>query len=324
MLVKNYWQIKQLKSEPTRSGFGQGLVSAAKKNKDIIALCCDLTESVKLSEFKAKYPERFVEMGVAEQNMAGVGAGLALSGKIPFIASYAVFSPGRNWDQIRVSTCYNNANVKIVGAHAGVSVGPDGATHQALEDIALMRVLPHMTVLVPADAIEAAKATEVAARHKGPVYLRLNRSATPVFTTASSAFKIGQANVLVEGDDVTIIACGPLVYQALLAARQLKKNHICAAVINCHTIKPIDQQTIIKYAKKTRAVVTVEEHQQAGGLGSAVAEVLARLAPTPMEFVGVTDSFGQSGQPEELLKFYQLDAPAIIQAVKKVIKQKKS
>lgn len=306
----------------TRNGFGEGLVLAAKADSNVVGLCCDLADSTKMSDFQQAFPDRFFELGVAEQNMAGVAAGLALSGKIPFMASYAVFSPGRNWDQIRVSICYNNANVKIAGAHAGISVGPDGATHQALEDIALMRVLPNMTVLVPCDALETKKATIAAAKMKGPVYIRFARSASPVFTKKSARFKIGQAEVLVKGKDVTIIAAGPLVYQALLAAEQLRKEKIKVSVINCHTIKPIDKRTLINAVRQTKAVVTVEEHQINGGLGGAVAELLVKNYSVPMEMVAMPDKFGESGQPEELLNKYGLSVEGIVKAVKKVLKRK--
>ncbi len=323
MLVKNYLKPKKLKSDSTRAGFGKGLVEVAKNDKRVVALTADLTESTKLLEFQRQFPERFFEVGVAEQNLAGVAAGLALSGKIPFMTSYAVFSPGRNWDQIRVSIAYNQANVKIVGSHAGLNVGPDGATHQALEDIALMRVLPHMTVVVPADTEQARQATIAIANYRGPVYLRLTRSNTPIFISAKSNFKIGQAQVLQSGSDVTLIACGPLVYQTLLAAEELKKQGISATVINCHTIKPLDVKTIIAEVKKTGAVVTIEEHQRVGGLGSVIAETLAARYPVPQEFVAVEDTFGESGQAEELLEKYGLTIEHIIEVTVKVINRKK-
>ncbi len=322
---------KEIKQLPTRNGYGDGLVEAGKKNANVVVLCCDLTESTRSQAFKDAFPDRFVEIGVAEQNMAGVAAGMALEGKVPFCSSYAVFNPGRNWDQIRVSVCYNRANVKIVGAHAGISVGPDGATHQALEDIAITRVLPNMTVLAPCDAIETKKATLAAAKLNGPVYLRFTREKTPVFTTDKTPFTIGVANVLKQGKDVTIIACGPLVYEALVAAKELdiKKKlngnytDINCEVINCHTIKPIDVKTIVKSVKKTGCVVTVEEHQVAGGLGGAVAEVLAKHCPAPIEMIGMPDTFGQSGEPGELLREYGMDVKHIMSAIKKVIRRKK-
>lgn len=306
----------------TRDGYGQGLLALGEKNEKVVVLCADVTESTRSHWFAKKFPERFIEVGVAEQNLAGLAAGLALEGFIPFISSYAVFSPGRNWDQIRVSLCYSNANVKIAGHHAGLSVGPDGATHQALEDVVLMRVLPNMTVVVPADALEAKKAVLEAARIKGPVYLRLFRPKTPVFTTAKSPFKIGRAETLTVGSDITFVACGPMVYTALEAAAILWQKHkIAAEVINNHTIKPLDEKTILQSVKKTRAVVCAEEHQQAGGLGSAVAEYLAKTYPVPMRFVGVADSFGESGEPEELLEKYGLTVEKIIEAAMKIYKK---
>ncbi len=306
---------------PVRQGFGEGLVDAADKNPNVVTLCCDLTDSTKSADFAKKYPERFVEIGVAEQNMAGVAAGMAASGKIPFITSYAVFNPGRNWDQIRVSICYSENNVKIMGAHAGISVGPDGATHQALEDMAIMRVLPNMTVIAPADYWEARKATRALAELKGPGYMRFGREKLPVITTEKTPFKIGRAEVLREGKDVAVVACGPLVYEALLAARQLEKK-VSVMVINSHTIKPLDSKTILAAATKCKALVTAEEHQINGGLGSAVAEVLAENYPVPLQRVGVRDSFGESGKPDELMDKYGLRAKNIIQAISKVVKAK--
>lgn len=311
-----------IEQAPTRNGYGEGVVAAGKKNKNVVVLCCDLTESTRSQAFKDAFPDRFLEIGVAEQNMAGVAAGLALEGKVPFCSSYAVFNPGRNWDQVRVSVCYNQANVKIVGAHAGISVGPDGATHQALEDIAITRVLPHMTVLSPCDAIEARKATMAAAELKGPVYLRLAREKTPVMTTEKTPFAIGKAEVFKEGSDVTIIATGPLVYEALMAAKKLE-NEIKIQIINCATIKPLDVKAIVASVKKTGAVVTVEEHQVNGGLGGAVAEALAKEYPVPMEMVGMPDSFGESGEPRQLLEKYGMTADDIARAVEDVLKRKK-
>lgn len=308
-------------STPTRDGYGKGLVTLG-KNKNVIALCCDLTDSTRVEWFKQRYPKQFIEVGVAEQNMAGLAAGLAMVGKIPFISSYATFSPGRNWDQVRVSICYNNLNVKIEGAHAGISVGPDGATHQALEDIAITRVLPNMTVIVPADAPQAEKATIASVSIKGPVYLRFGRSKVPVFTTTSTPFKIGKADIYREGSDVSIIACGTMVYEALMAAEILAKERIHASVINCHTIKPLDVKTIIASARKTKAIVTAEEHQVHGGLGSAVAECIAQSYPVPMEFVGIRDTFGESGEPSELLEKYHCTRHDIVHAVKKVMRRK--
>lgn len=307
---------------PTRNGFGNGLVEAGKQNKDVVVLCADLTDSTRASYFKKEFPERFIECGIAEQNMMSVASGLALAGKIPFVSNYAVFCPGINWSQIRVNVCQNNANVKITGAHAGISVGPDGMSHQALEDIAVMRCLPGMTVLAPCDAIETEKATIAAAKYKGPVYLRFAREKTPVFTTEKTPFKIGRAEIFKQGKDVSIIACGPLVYEALLAAKELKKQGIDAEVINNHTIKPMDIKTLCKSVKKTGAVVTVEEHQVMGGMGSAVCEVLVKNLPVPVEMIGMQDTFGESGQPEELLEKYGMKAKHIVAAVRKVLSRK--
>jgi len=311
-----------IEQEPTRFGFGKGLVLAGKENKNVIALCADLTDSTKISDFKKEFPERFIETGIAEQHMASLASGLAAAGKIPFIASYAMFSPGRNWEQVRTTICYNNVNVKIAGAHAGVSVGPDGATHQAIEDIAITRIIPNMTVIVPCDSIETKKATLAVARMKGPVYLRFAREKTPVFTIEETPFKIGKAEIFREGKDVSLIACGPLVYEALKAAETLSKEGIEAEVINNHTIKPMDKEIILESVKKTGCVVTVEEHQAAGGMGSAVCEILAQEYPVPVEIVGVKDRFGESGEPEELLKAFGLTEKEIIEAVKRVIKRK--
>ena len=310
MLIDNYLDHENLEQESNRDGYGRGLVRAGEENEAVVALCADLTGSTRAKAFSEQFPERFIEVGVAEQNMMGIAAGLALSGKIPFHSSYAVFSPGRNWDQLRVSVCYSNANVKIVGAHAGLSVGPDGATHQALEDIAITRVLPNLTVIVPADGREAEKATLAAAAHQGPVYLRLSRANTPLFTAPDAPFEIGKAVVLREGTDLTLIACGPLLYEALRAA-DLVKDTLSVEVINCATVKPLDTDTIFASAQKTGRVVTVEEHQVAGGMGSAVAEALSDAHPTPVHRWGVTDRFGESGDPYELWQHFQLDAESL-------------
>ena len=295
---------------PIRKGFGEGLLDAGQADKTIVALCADLTESTQMEAFAQAYPERYVEIGVAEQNLVTVASGLASVGKKPFVTSYAGFSPGRNWEQIRTTICLNQQNVKIVGSHAGVSVGPDGATHQMLEDIALMRVLPNMTVVVPCDANEANKATLALAKTKTPAYLRLARDKTAVVTTEQSPFEIGKANVLCEGGDLTIVACGPLVYEALLAAKKLAPKY-SIEVINCHTIKPLDEKTILKSAAKTGQVMGVEEAQAAGGLGGAVAELLGDKLPVPLRRIGVQDVFGQSGTVAELWRHYKLDATAI-------------
>lgn len=315
-----------IEQRPTRDGFGEGIVAAGERDANIVVLSADLTESTRCEAFSKKFPERFFELGVAEQNMATIAAGLGVSGKIPFIASYATFSPGRNWEQIRTTISYNNANVKIAGHHAGISVGPDGATHQAIEDIATMRVMANMKVIVPCDAIEARKATEAATLVYGPVYLRFSREKSEVFTTNETPFVPGKAQVFWEAakPQVLIVACGSLVYQALLAAHQLfEEEKISTIVLNSHTIKPLDEDTIVTLAKKAGAVVSVEEHQVAGGLGGAVAEVLARHAPLPQEFVGMQNCFGESGSPAQLMAKYGLDAKGIKAAVKKVIRRKR-
>jgi len=317
---------KKVEQVPIRKGFGQGLVLAGEKNRDVVGLCADLTESTQMHLFRNKFPERFIEMGVAEQNLVSVASGLAAMGKIPFITSYAMFSPGRNWEQIRTTICYNNRHVIIAGSHAGVSVGPDGGTHQAIEDIALTRVIPRMVVISPCDYIEAKKATMASAGLDSPVYIRLAREKTPVITTEETPFKVGKAQ-LYYGDekskaDVGIIATGALVYKALKVAEVLKKEKISVKVLNISTIKPIDQEAIINITKTTGAIVTVEEHQIAGGLGSAVSEVLSQNFPAPIEFIGVRDQFGQSGTPEELLEHYGMGESHITEAVRRVLKRK--
>lgn len=320
-----------VEQKPTRDGYGTGLVLAGEANNNVVALCADLTDSTRVEPFAKKFPERYIEVGVAEQNMAALAAGLGVTGKIPFIASYATFSPGRNWEQIRTTIAYNDANVKIAGHHAGISVGPDGATHQATEDIAIMRALPNMKVFVPCDSIEAEKATIASAQVWGPVYLRFQREKTPVMTTAETPYVPTKAQVFwhlsagsgqAKKADVLIIACGGLVYDALLAARELEKDKIGAIVLNCHTIKPLDEATIIELAKKTGAVVTVEEHQVQGGLGGAVAELLAKHHPVPIEFIGMQNTFGESGSPAQLLEKYGLDAKAIKLAAKKAVRRR--
>lgn len=312
-----------IKQIPTRDGYGHGIVELGENDKNVVVLCADLTDSTRSNLFKDRFPERFIEIGVAEQNLVTVASGLAAVGKIPFIASYAMFCPGRCWEQIRTTICYNDRNVKIMGAHAGISVGPDGATHQALEDIAIMRALPNMVVVVPCDVNEAKKATIAVGKMKKPAYVRFARDKTPVFTTEMTPFKLGKAEIYRNGKDVTIIACGPLVYQALLAARELEKGKIEAMVINCHTIKPLDTETIVKCAKKTGAVITVEEHQIIGGLGGAVAECLSENYPVPMKRVGVMDRFGESGEPDELLQKFGLTCVNIVEAAKHVLELKK-
>lgn len=315
---------KEVAQEPIRAGFGRGLLEAGHRDVNIVALCADLTMSTKMDDFAKSYPERFIEVGIAEQNLVTVAAGMALAGKTPFVSSYAAFSPGRNWEQIRTTVCLNQTNVKIVGSHAGVSVGPDGATHQMLEDIALMRVLPGMTVVAPADSIEAAKATMALAHQKGPAYIRLAREKTPIITTAESPFSLAKAQTLRYGRHLTIVACGTMVYQALMAAEVLEKHKIEAEVINAAVIKPLDTVTITASARKTGAVLTVEEHQIAGGLGGAVAEALADLHPVPMTRLGMTDRFGESGEPNQLLEHFGLTAPHIVDRARELVKRKDS
>jgi transketolase len=309
---------------PIRNGFGEGLVVAADEDENIVGLCADLTESTKMDAFAKKYPNRFVEMGIGEQSMASVASGMAAMGKVPFLTSYAMFSPGRNWEQIRTTICYNDRNVKIGGSHAGISVGPDGGTHQAVEDVAIMRVIPKMTVIVPCDSIEAKKATIAAAKIIGPVYIRLAREKTPIMTTVDTPFEIGKSRVFFrpEGMEVKagIIACGALVYNALKAARELQDEGIGVSVLNLPTIKPLDEEGIIRFAEESGGkIVTVEEHQIRGGMGSAVAEALAKKRPCPIEFIGVDDRFGQSGTPDELIEHYGMGIGAIKEAVRRVI-----
>ena len=307
---------------PTRDGYGNGLLELGAANPDVLVLDADLAKSTRSDWFAAKYPERFFDMGISEQDMIGTAAGLALGGKIPFATTYGVFVAGRAWDQIRTTVCYSDLNVKIAGAHGGISAGGDGATHQALEDIALMRVLPNMKVLVPCDAIEARKATVAAGKVFGPCFLRFAREATPVFTEEGDFFEIGIANVLKQGTAATIIAAGPIVYEALQAHEQLAAEGISLRVINMHTIKPLDEAAVLAAARETGAIVTAEEAQLYGGLGGAVAEVLARKCPTPMEMVGIEDSFLECGTPEELAVKYGLTAKDLVRAVKKVMARK--
>ena len=316
---------KDIEKKATRDGYGEGLIIAGEKDERVVVLSADVGESTRASYFKEKFPERYIEVGVAEQALATIASGMANYGKIPFISSYAVFSPGRNWEQIRTTIALNDVPVKIAGAHAGLSVGPDGATHQALEDIALMRVLPNMIVLAPCDAIETKKAVLESAKNGKPTYIRLTREATPVLTTEETPFKIGKIEEFWQSKDpqVAIIAAGPLVYEALVSAKKLNKLGIESLVLNCHTIKPIDEDAIIKAVISAGCVVTVEEHQVAGGLGSAVAEVLAKNLPVPMEFIGMPDSFGESGKPKELLKKFGMDSESIVVAAKKVIRRRK-
>lgn len=311
------------KMVPTRDGFGEGVVELGRRNKNVVVLSADLTDSTRANWFKKEFPGRFFGLGVAEQDMFGTAAGLALMGKIPFACTFGVFASGRAWDQIRVSVAYMNLNVKIIGTHGGISVGPDGATHQALEEIALMRIIPNMTIVVPCDALEAKRATTEAASIKGPVYIRLGRSGTPLITKEKDNFKIGKANILKEGKDISIFACGHMVYEAMLACEELEKGGINARLINLHTPKPIDKDCIIKAAKETGAIVTAEEHTIAGGFGSAIAEVVAENCPVPIKFVGIRDKFGVSGEPDELFEFFGLKAKYIVKAAKDALAMKK-
>lgn len=307
---------------PLRQGFGEGLVEAGDRDDNVVALCSDLTGSTKMNLFAEKYPKRFVETGIAEQSMASVASGMAAMGKIPFISSYAMFSPGRNWEQIRTTLCYNNVPTVIAGSHAGISVGPDGGTHQAIEDIAIMRVIPKMTVLTPCDSIEAKKATLAAARSKSPVYIRLARENTPVITTEETPFEIGKAEVYFRPDgdaDVGVIASGSLLYSAIKVAQELENEGVRVRVMNLATIKPLDKEAVVEIARQTGKVVTVEEHQKAGGMGSAVAELLAEHHPVPMRMVAVNDDFGQSGTPEELIAHYGLDEDSIKQNIRDIM-----
>ena len=305
---------------PTRTGYGDALVQLGARNKNIYVLCADLSDSTKVSKFRDKYPKQFVEMGVAEQNLVTVASGLAAVGKIPFASSYAAFCPGRCWEQIRTTICYNNQNVKIIGAHAGISVGPDGATHQALEDIATMRSLPNMVVVVPADYEQTKKATHVIAKYKGPVYMRFARNATQQMTTSKTPFVIGKAQVWKKGSDICLIGAGPVMAQCLQAAEKLKEQGISAMVINCHTIKPLDKKTILMAAKKCKKIITVEEAQITGGLGGAISEYLSETHPTLIRKIGMRDRYGESGEPEELLKHFGFSAKHIVKEAKRMCK----
>ncbi|MEK7192039.1 MAG: transketolase C-terminal domain-containing protein [Patescibacteria group bacterium] len=315
---------KDIEMKPSRDGYGDGLVIAGENNDNVVVLSADLTESTRSLKFSEKFPERFFEIGVAEQNMAAIAAGLGISGKIPFMSSYATFSPGRNWEQIRTTIAYNDSNVKIAGHHAGLMTGPDGATHEATEDIAIMRALPNMRVLVPCDAIEAKKATVAAAKLWGPTYIRFSREKSPVITTENTPFLPGKIEVFWQGKkpEAAIFVCGVLVHNALKAAKELEDEGVSSVVLNIHTIKPIDEETIAEVAKKTGAVVTVEEHQIMGGLGGAVAEVLTKRAPVPQEFVGMQNTFGESGNPWDLIEKYGMGVKDIKAAVKKVLRRK--
>lgn len=313
---------KSVKQVPTRNGFGEGLVEAGRANKNVMAICADLAESTRMLGFKEACPDQYVEIGVSEQLLVAMAGGLASVGKIPWIASYAMFNPGRSWEQVRTVMALNETNVKIAGAHAGVSVGPDGATHQAIEDIAIMRVIPHMTVVVPCDSVQTKKATLALTEMNGPVYLRFAREKSPIVTTAETPFQIGKAQTFRDGKDVAIVACGILLYNALIAAQELASEGIDCMVVNNHTIKPMDEPAIVEAAKRCGSVVTVEEHQVHAGMGSRVAEILAQKHPVPIEFVGVQDQFGQSGDPAELIEHYGMGTTAIKEAARRAVKRK--
>jgi len=317
---------ESVEKKSTRQGFGDGLLKAGENNDKIVTLCADLTESTKVNLFKERFPERFIEVGVAEQNLAGIASGIASMGKIPFIASYAMFSPGRNWEQIRTTICYNNQPVKIIGSHSGISVGADGGSHQALEDIAITRVIPNLVVISPCDFMEAKKATIACSKTKDPTYIRLDRNETPLITTMETPFEIGKAQIVFTPEiglaHVGIIATGPILYRAIIVAHELEKKGIKVKVMNLSTIKPLDEEAVVALARETRAIVTIEDHQIAGGMGSAIAECLAQNYIVPIEFVGIQNKFGQSGTPEELEKFYGLESIDIIRAVEKVLKRK--
>jgi transketolase len=313
---------KDIKQEPIRAGFGRGLVEAGRRDENVVGVCADLTDSTKMGEFAKAFPERFIEAGIAEQNIVTVGSGLAAMGKVPFVSSYAAFSPGRNWEQIRTTICLNDQPVKIIGSHAGLSVGPDGATHQMLEDIAIMRVLPNMTVFAPCDSVEAEKITLAMAADSRPGYMRLAREQTPIITTAKTPFEIGRAYVFREGTDVTLIATGTMTYEALVAADMLRKDGISAEVVHVPTIKPLDEKTILASVKKTNAVVTAEEAQRAGGLGGAIAELLAEEHPARMRRIGMQDHFGESGEPSELFKHFGLTGMHIAMAAHDILGHK--
>ncbi len=312
--------------QTTRLGFGEGLLEAGKLEKNVVALSADLTESTHCHKFAKEFPERFIQCGVAEQNMASVAAGLAVSGKIPFIASYATFSPGKNWETVRTTIVYNDANVKIAGHHSGIVTGPDGATHQATEDIAIMRALPNVTIFIPCDSNQAKKATLAASKIKGPVYIRFTRDKTAVMTSEKTPFEPGKIDVYweTESPEATIFATGYMLYHALLAAKQLKEEKIDVEVVNVSTIKLLDVEAVVNMVNKSGAAVTVEDHQVMGGLGGAISETLAKHKPTPIEFIGLQDTFAESGKPQELLEKYKMDKGAIAAAVKKVIARKTS
>jgi transketolase len=316
--------IQSTGNKDTRSGFGDGIVEAARANENIVALTADLAGSLKLNQFMKEFPDRFIQVGIAEANMIGIAAGMTIGGKIPYTTTFANFSTGRVYDQIRQSVAYSGKNVKICASHAGLTLGEDGATHQILEDIGLMKMLPGMTVIVPCDYNQTKAATIAVAEHQGPVYLRFGRPSWPIFTDPNAKFEIGKAQQFSEGNDVTIFACGHMVWNAIQAGAQLEEKGISVEVINLHTVKPIDENAILASLKKTGCAVTAEEHNIIGGMGDAVAQVAARHFPVPIEYVGTNDTFGESGTPKDLLKKYGLDIPDIVKAAEKVLARKKS
>jgi len=325
MHLIDYADPAAVKQVPTRNGFGEGLVEAGRRDENVIAICADLSESTRMEAFKKAFPSRYIEIGVAEQMLVAMASGLAATGKIPFIASYAMFNPGRSWEQVRTTMALNEMDVKIAGAHAGVSVGPDGATHQAVEDIAIMRVIPKMTVIVPCDSVQTKQATLAVAARFGPTYLRFARAESAVITTDATPFEVGRAQTFRDGSAVAIVACGILVYNALVAADRLaREDGIECRVVNNHTIKPMDEAAVVAAARDCGAVVTVEEHQVHGGMGSRVAEILAAQHPVPIEFIGVQDRFGQSGNPQELVEEYKMGVSAIYDAAKRALSRKQS
>ena len=325
MHLVDYAETAAVKQIPTRNGFGEGLVEAGRRDENVMAICADLAESTRMEAFKKAFPARYIEIGVAEQMLVAMASGLAATGKIPFIASYAMFNPGRSWEQVRTTMALNEMDVKIAGAHAGVSVGPDGATHQAIEDIAIMRVIPKMTVIVPCDSVQTKQATLAVAARFGPTYLRFARAESAVITTDATPFEVGRAQTFRDGGDVAIVACGILVYNALVAAERLaREDGIECRVVNNHTIKPMDEAAVVAAAHDCGAIVTVEEHQVHGGMGSRVAEIIAAQHPVPIEFIGVQDRFGQSGNPQELVEEYQMGVSAIYEAVKRALGRKRS
>lgn len=314
-------EIEVLGKKDTRSGFGEGLLEIGKRNKDVVALCADLTGSLKMNAFEDEFPERFFQIGIAEANMMGIAAGMTIGGKIPYTGTFANFSTSRVYDQIRQSIAYSQKNVKICASHAGLTLGEDGATHQVLEDIGMMKMLPNMTVIVPCDFNQTKQATIAIADLEGPVYLRFGRPSVPIFVKPDADFQIGKADTIIEGTDVTIIACGHLVWKSIEAAQELAKKGISAEVINMHTIKPFDNKAVLDSVAKTGCVVSAEEHMINGGLGDSIAQLLSRSNPVPQEYVGVNDTFGESGTPDELIKKYGIDTANVVAAAEKVIER---